>query len=60
MFDKAYFDQIVFDGSEKYCPPQTISPGGIASLEAFGGAQLNLSILPSGIASFEDLPSNGD
>lgn len=33
--------------------PQTVSPSSIGSVEAFGTAQINLSIAPSGIASAE-------
>ena len=55
MFDKAYFDQIAFDGSVSFA--QTISPGGIASAEAFGAGQLNLTLFPPGIASAEALGS---
>lgn len=36
-----------------YRTPQTISPSGIATTEAFGGHQLNLKTEPSGIASLE-------
>ncbi len=47
------YEPSIYGTGETITPPQTLSPSAIASAEAFGAVQLNLTLFPSGIASAE-------